>query len=69
MPVLPACTRHDRHVWMACCPDCTAWHLAVEIARRDGAAPSPETAAPATLHRPGSAPAAARAGGLFDLAA
>ena len=30
------CTRHARSVWMAYCPTCTAWHLAVEFARRDG---------------------------------
>ena len=23
-----ACFRHPRHVWIASCPDCTAWHLA-----------------------------------------
>jgi hypothetical protein len=22
------CTRHHRHVWMASCAECTAWHLA-----------------------------------------
>jgi hypothetical protein len=37
------CTRHA-HVWMARCPDCTAWHLPLEIARRtaaDARAPRP----------------------------
>jgi len=29
------CARHRTTVWMAYCPDCTAWHLAAEIARRD----------------------------------
>jgi hypothetical protein len=23
-----ACHRHPRHVWIASCPDCTAWYLA-----------------------------------------
>ncbi|PWW24004.1 hypothetical protein JD79_03181 [Geodermatophilus normandii] len=23
-----ACFRHPRHVWIASCPDCTAWYLA-----------------------------------------
>ncbi|SFT50792.1 hypothetical protein SAMN05660657_01155 [Geodermatophilus amargosae] len=23
-----ACHRHPRHVWIANCPDCTAWYLA-----------------------------------------
>jgi hypothetical protein len=30
------CYRHARTAWMAYCPDCTTWHLAVEVARRDG---------------------------------
>jgi predicted ATP-dependent serine protease len=30
------CVRHS-HVWMARCPDCTAWHLPREIARRTAA--------------------------------
>jgi hypothetical protein len=35
------CTRHDRHVWMASCADCTAWHLAaLEDARARAAAPA-----------------------------
>ncbi|WP_100498909.1 hypothetical protein [Geodermatophilus chilensis] len=29
------CARHRATVWMAYCPDCTTWHLAAEIARRD----------------------------------
>jgi hypothetical protein len=34
MSVPAPCTRHARTTWMAYCPDCTAWHLAVQIARR-----------------------------------
>ena len=34
MPALNPCYRHPRKVWMAACADCTAWHLAIEIARR-----------------------------------
>ena len=33
MPSTP-CTRHARHVWMAYCPECTAWHLARQMAHR-----------------------------------
>jgi hypothetical protein len=29
------CFRHSAHVWIASCDDCTAWHLASEIARRN----------------------------------
>jgi hypothetical protein len=36
MSVPAPCTRHPLTVWMAYCSACTAWHLAVEIARRDG---------------------------------
>ena len=45
------CTRHARTVWLAYCPACTAWHLAVEIARRDGSGSSSD---------PQSAPSALR---------
>lgn len=31
----PACTRHDRHVWIASCDDCTAWHLHALRVRHD----------------------------------
>jgi hypothetical protein len=30
------CTRHS-HVWIAQCPDCTAWHLPLLIAGRAAA--------------------------------
>jgi hypothetical protein len=45
------CTRHARTVWMAYCPECTAWQLAVEIARRDdlGSGPDPRSAPTAHL--------------------
>jgi hypothetical protein len=29
------CYRHPRGVWMAACSDCTAWHMAAALARRD----------------------------------
>ncbi|WP_436693727.1 MULTISPECIES: hypothetical protein [unclassified Geodermatophilus] len=32
-----ACYRHTR-VWMAACPECTAWHLPVQITARNAAA-------------------------------
>ena len=31
------CTRHPRHVWIASCAECTAWHLAALAARRPAA--------------------------------
>jgi hypothetical protein len=63
-PTTP-CYRHPRRVWMAACPECTAWHLPIARARRDElvrmsstartaeSAVSPPTAtdvAPAALH-------------------
>jgi hypothetical protein len=44
------CTRHARTVWMARCPACTAWHLAVELARRDGLGAGPDPRPTATAH-------------------
>ena len=44
------CTRHARTVWMANCPTCTAWHLAVELARRDGPDASPDARPASTTH-------------------
>ncbi len=32
------CLRHPRHVWIASCPDCTAWYLAGLRAGDDSAA-------------------------------
>jgi hypothetical protein len=29
------CPRHAQTVWMAYCSACTAWHLTMQIARRD----------------------------------
>src|SRR4051794_4277978 len=34
-PEVRRCYRHERGVWMAYCSDCTAWHLAALVARRD----------------------------------
>jgi hypothetical protein len=34
------CTRHGPSTWMAYCSACTAWHLALEIARRDASVPA-----------------------------
>jgi hypothetical protein len=39
MPDAGPCTRHARTIWMAYCQDCTTWHLAAAIARRDGTRP------------------------------
>jgi hypothetical protein len=35
------CYRHPRSVWIAACPDCTAWHQATAAAARE-AAPEPD---------------------------
>ena len=32
------CLRHSERKWLAYCDDCTAWHLARQIAARDAAA-------------------------------
>jgi hypothetical protein len=55
MPLPRPCLRHARNVWLVRCPDCTAWHLAVELARRTGpgaAAAPPSHPAP----RPAAVP-------------
>jgi hypothetical protein len=46
------CYRHPRNVWLASCDDCTAWHLAAAIARRDRASASPESRHVAVLRPP-----------------
>jgi hypothetical protein len=51
------CSRHRRRVWMAACPDCTAWHLAVALARRDAVVSGTATAL--TADHATSPPAAA----------
>jgi hypothetical protein len=33
MTVTTPCYRHAREVWLAACPDCTAWHLAASLGR------------------------------------
>ncbi len=35
-PSARPCARHRATVWMAYCADCTAWHLAAQLARRNG---------------------------------
>jgi hypothetical protein len=47
------CTRHHRHVWMASCAECTAWHLAALAA----VAAVAEPAADAPAHAKPSAAA------------
>jgi hypothetical protein len=69
MTIPTPCTRHAQTVWMAYCPACTAWHLAVEIARRDGAR-APATSGAATAYiRPRSGAATAPVGAPAHLAA
>jgi hypothetical protein len=36
MGSITPCYRHARRTWIAACADCTAWHLATAVARRDG---------------------------------
>ncbi len=51
------CTRHTR-VWIAACPDCTAWHLPRQRARRVSTAtpqPTPPVAAPSPRAHPATA--------------
>ena len=50
MPGPAPCTRHARSVWMAHCPTCTAWHLAVELARRNGLDAGPDTRLTPSTH-------------------
>ncbi len=37
------CLRHPRHVWIASCPDCTAWYLARLQAGRGTASAPPQS--------------------------
>lgn len=41
------CLRHPAHVWMAYCPDCTAWHLDRQITGRSRSARARVPAPPA----------------------
>ena len=50
MTVTTPCYRHSREIWMVACPDCTAWHMAVALARRD------EVGAVWTAPRPAARP-------------
>lgn len=38
------CYRHPRGVWLAACSDCTAWHLAALLDRRDAVVPAASSA-------------------------
>lgn len=51
MSIPRPCTRHARNVWLACCADCTAWHLAHQTPApgRPGLRRSPD---PGRLGRP-----------------
>jgi hypothetical protein len=55
MPSNRPCYRHAAGVWMAYCPDCTAWYLPVQITHRgnkttaSGAAQTAELARPTAL--------------------
>jgi hypothetical protein len=44
MTATTPCYRHRRRTWMLACPDCTAWHLAAALARRDEPVPVRGTA-------------------------
>ena len=63
------CTRHARTVWMAYCPTCTAWHLAVEIARRNGPVSGPDPRSAPTGRHGEPTPAVIPVGEAGSLAA
>jgi hypothetical protein len=50
MPSPTRCHRHAVDVWMAYCPDCTAWHLTAQIARRKGGTTAPGPVRVTSVH-------------------
>jgi hypothetical protein len=46
MTATTPCHRHPRGVWTAGCPDCTAWHVEIALARIDAAVSVSVTARP-----------------------
>lgn len=68
MLVPTLCTRHARTARTSYCPACTAWHLAVKIARHDGldSTPSPDRYG---VHVPYSRTSQAPVGTPLDLTA
>jgi hypothetical protein len=63
MTATTPCNRHPRGVWTVACPDCTAWHVEIALARCDQVADAVRTARTAdrSTSRPGAtdvAPAA-----------
>jgi hypothetical protein len=54
MKAITPCTRHA-HVWIARCPECTAWHLPRQIAGR--AAADARKARPPVVSSPSPPPA------------
>jgi hypothetical protein len=69
MSIPAPCNRHGRHVWLAYCPDCTAWHLATQIARRDGLGSPPVYGSAMAYSRPAAQSAVAPVGASVDLIA
>jgi hypothetical protein len=56
MPSPTRCHCHAANVWMAYCPDCTAWHLAAQIARRKGVTTAPDPVRVTSAHGDFQAP-------------
>jgi hypothetical protein len=44
MTATTPCSRHPRGAWMPACPDCTAWHVEIALARCDQAVAAVTTA-------------------------
>jgi hypothetical protein len=44
MTATTPCHRHPRRVWTVACPDCTAWHVEIALARCDEVVASLTTA-------------------------
>jgi hypothetical protein len=52
MTATTPCYRHSRGTWIAACADCTAWHLAAAVGRRDQVTLLPTPAAPVATDAP-----------------
>ena len=57
MSDITRCYRHS--AWIAACSDCTAWHLADVIARRNEASAGPASVVPVRRRRRPARPAVA----------
>ena len=68
MSAISPCYRHARKGWMAACADCTVWHMAAAIARREEPDRGDLTVVP-TAGRPGTPSGMAGNGGAAGRAA